>query len=85
MLKEDIQQILSREPFLPLRLHLADGRTFDVPFRDVARMLSYAVLVFIGMKEGSRQAKGYDRFSFDQITRIETLNARGGRRRKKAS
>jgi hypothetical protein len=92
MLKQDVQDLLSRNPFVPVRLpfvpvrlHLADGRTFDVPFPDVARVLSYGVLVFIGMKEGTRQADSYDRFTFDQITRIETLTSRGGRGRKKAS
>ena len=71
MQKEQVRNELNREPFVPLRLYLTDGRKFDVPFRDVAHMLSYGLLVFIGMKEGTRQAKSYDRFGFDQIERIE--------------
>ena len=85
MLKQEIEAFLSREPFVPLRLYLVSEKTFDIPFRDVARLLSYALLVFIGLKEGTRQAKGYDRFSFDQIARIEELKSKGGRRQKKAS
>ena len=85
MLREELQTFLSREPFVPLRLHLVNGKTFDIPFRDVARLLSYALLVFIGLKEGTRQAKSYDRFSFDQIARIEELKSKVGPRRKKAS
>ncbi|HZL37512.1 MAG TPA: hypothetical protein VFC78_19495 [Tepidisphaeraceae bacterium] len=86
MLKEEIKAAVWREPFVPLRLHLSNGKTFDVPFRDVARVLSYGLLVFIGMKEGTHQSKGYDRFSFDQIVRIEQRPANGrGRRRRKAS
>jgi hypothetical protein len=86
VLKEQIKAELGREPFIPLRLHLSDGKKFDVPFREVARVLSYAVLVFIGRDPKTRVSKGYDRFSFDQIVRIEQRPANGrGRGRKKAS
>ena len=85
MLKDEIKAELQRDPFVPLRLHLLDGRTFDVPFREVAHVLSFGVLVFIGLKEGTRQAKGYDRFPFDHVERIERRPTRGGQRRKKAS
>ena len=56
--KEAVRAELIREPFVPLRLHLSNGKTFDIPFRDAAHILSYGVLVFIGMKEGTRSAKG---------------------------
>ena len=86
MLKEEVRAELTREPFVPLRLHLKNGAKFDVPFRDVAHMLGYGVLVFIGLKEGTHQAKSYDRFTFESIDRIEHLPQRGTRRgRKKAS
>ena len=71
MLKEEVKTEIWREPFVPLRLHLSNGKKFDIPFREVARVLSYGILVFIGMKEGTHLAEGYDRFSFDQIIRIE--------------
>ncbi len=86
MLKEEIRAELTREPFVPLRLHLSDGRKFDVPFRDVAHIIASGVLVFIGLKEGTHQAKSYDRFGFDHIIRIEHRPARGGGKKgKKAS
>ena len=81
MLKEQVQTMLERDPFVPLRIHLQDGRKFDVSHRDAARFLGYGVLVFIGLEEGSRQAKGYDRFPFERIERIEELPA-GGRPRR---
>jgi len=81
--KEAIRSELNREPFIPLRLHLKDGRTFDVPFRQVARIVSSGVLVFIGLKEGTHSAKGYDRFAFNNVDRIE--HRKNGRKRKKAS
>ena len=86
MLKDEVGSELQREPFVPLRIHLKDGRHYDVPFRQVAHMLGYGVLVLIGLKQGSVQAKGYDRFPFDHIIRIEQRPPRGSnRRRRKAS
>jgi hypothetical protein len=67
-------------------LHLKGGKTFDIPFPEMYRMLGYGVLVFIGLKPGTHRAKGFDRFNFENIDRIEQLPKRGGsRRRKKAS
>jgi hypothetical protein len=83
MLKEDVRMILARAPFTPYRIHLLNGKHYDVDHRDVAHFLGYGVLVFIGLKEGTHQAKGYDRFPFDHIVRIEDRPV--VRRRKKAS
>ena len=85
MLKEEIKTLLNRDPFVPLRLHLRNGKTFDVQFREVAHLLSFGLLVLIGLKQGTHQAKTYDRFAFDDIVRIEPRPMRGGGRRKKAS
>jgi hypothetical protein len=86
MIKQDVHAQLTREPFAPLRIHLTDGRAFDVPFKDVAHLLGYGVLVLIGLKEGTHQAKAYDRFFFEQIDRIEPLPPRARRRpRRRAS
>ena len=39
MLKADVKLILNREPFVPLRLYLANGKVFNIGFRDVVRIL----------------------------------------------
>jgi hypothetical protein len=85
MLKDDVQAELRREPFVPLRLHLTGGRTFDVPFREVAHLLGYGVLVLVGLKQGTHRAKRYDRFTFEEIERIEQRPALGKGKRRKAS
>jgi hypothetical protein len=82
MEKEEVRTILSREPFTPFRIHLTNGKRYDVSHREVARFLGYGVLVFIGLKEGTRQAKGYDRFPFERIARIQDLPSRAGGRKK---
>jgi hypothetical protein len=83
MLKEDVRIALTREPFEPVRLHLTGGRKYDVPFREVAHLLGYGVLVLIGLKEGTHQATGYDRFAFDDIEKIERLPGSGGKNKKR--
>ncbi|MBC7783152.1 MAG: hypothetical protein H7144_04870 [Burkholderiales bacterium] len=85
MLKKDVKALITREPFVPYRIYLQDGRLFDVPFREVAHFLSFGVLVFIGMKQGSRRAENYDRFAFENISRIEDTSSMRSARRKKAS
>lgn len=83
MTRDEIYAALSRDPFEPLRLHLTSGKHFDVGFREVARLVRGGVLVLIGLKRGTHQAKSYDVFAFDLIERIERLPA--GRQRKRAS
>lgn len=73
MRKEDVEAELTREPFVPVRLHLTKGRKYDIAERRAAHMLGYGVLVLIGLKAGSVRAKGYDRFGFDAVERIEPL------------
>jgi len=84
--KEAVEQELTREPFVPLRLHLTNGKAFDVPFREVAHLVAHGVLVLIGLKKGTHQAKSYDRFNFEQIARIERRPvSKSPRGRRKAS
>lgn len=86
MQKEDVREELEREPFVPLRIHLKSGKRYDIPHNRVAHFLGYGVLVFIGLKENSVQAKGYDRFPFEEIERIEQRPAKSnGQKRRKAS
>ncbi len=82
--KQGMMKLLAREPFVPFRVHLENGKRYDVPFREVGHVLSFGFLVFIGMKQGTRSAKGYDRFPFEKIIRIEE-NPAAVRRRRKAS
>jgi hypothetical protein len=81
MTRDEVHGALTREPFVPLRLHLASGKTFDVTFREMARLVRGGLLVFIGMKRGTHQAKSYDVFGFDRIERIQPRPAAGQRKR----
>jgi hypothetical protein len=69
--RETIRAAVTREPFIPFRVHASDGRKFDVAFRDMVRALSAGLVVFIGMKEGSRQAQSFTELAYTNIDRIE--------------
>jgi hypothetical protein len=85
MTKQQVRAEFSREPFVPLRIHLNDGRRFEIPFREMTWLLGYDVLVFKGMKQGSRRAKSYTTFPYERIVRIEQRPGRAVTKRRKAS
>jgi hypothetical protein len=86
MTLNDVEVILSNEPFVPLRLDKTDGTKLDITFQHAVRVLDYGILIFKGVANNhSRVAKGFDVVEFDQIERIEPRRAGGGARRKKAS
>jgi hypothetical protein len=83
MEKEEVRNQLTRDPFVPLRLYIKDGRKLDVPVRQAAYMQSHGVLVLLGVKPGTYVIKGYDVIGFDAIERIEQRpKAEKGKRRK---
>jgi hypothetical protein len=86
MSKDQIKAELARDPFVPLRLHLRNGKKLQVPVREAAHVMKHDMLVVIGAKPQTHQAKGYLTFDFDDVVRIEQLRGgEGGPRRKKAS
>jgi len=86
MSKDEIKTELSRDPFVPLRLHLKNGTRVSVPFPEVAHVMHRDMLVVKGAKPGTRRAKGYVTFGFEDVIRIEQLrNGKSGPRRRKAS
>ncbi len=82
MLLEEVQTVLKRSPFVPLRLRKVDGKTLDIPFRHVAVPLNSGLLVMKGVKnENSREAKGYEVVGYQNIDRIEPRSNRSRRSR----
>jgi hypothetical protein len=86
----DIEAIgveIRRDPFVPLRIHLNNGRKLNVRFSTAAVLLKHGLMVFKGIrKEGSHVATGYEQIPYENIARIEHRFGRGrSQRRKKAS
>lgn len=85
MTSEDIKQELEREPFVPIRLHLASGQKMDIEYPDSAFVRQNTLLIVHRLAPGSAAIGNYDVVAFRLIERIELLDRakpRGGKRRK---
>jgi hypothetical protein len=72
MTYEDLQSQLSRDPFIPLRLHLVSGKTVEIRISDGAWMLRRTVMVHHRRKRPGDDA-GYDVIALRNIERIEQI------------
>jgi hypothetical protein len=71
---ENIQELLNREPFLPFRLVMTSGKTYEVVSPNSAALLKSEV--FVVLPDGERWAH----VPFLHIASIETLGNGRGRR-----
>jgi hypothetical protein len=74
MRPECIRDELHRQPFVPLRLHLTDGKTYDIRHPEMIIVTSREV--YVGREEtspGSGIAKGLDLVSLLHVVRVEQI------------
>ena len=71
---ENIQELLNREPFLPFRLIMTSGKTYEVVSSNSAALLKSEV--FVVFPDGERWAH----VPFLHIASIDTLTNGRGRR-----
>ncbi len=75
MKPEDIRELRDAEPFVPFRIFLTDGKTYDIPHRDF--LMVARNVIDIGLADNP--ASGiYDRIVWVSplhIVRIENLQA----------
>jgi hypothetical protein len=64
---------LRARPFVPLRLHMTDGSTFDIRHPEMAAVTTHTVLWFRDMDEQTGVIEAYDLLSLRHIVRIERL------------
>ena len=72
MRPESIRDELHRQPFVPLRLHLTDGKTYDIRHPEMIIVTSREV--YVGREETSPDsgiAKGLDLVSLLHVVRVE--------------
>ena len=69
-----LQQEVDRDPFIPLRLHLASGKTVDIRHSGAAWILSYGLLVLHGTKPGRSSATRYDVINYRLIEKLEQIS-----------
>jgi hypothetical protein len=78
---------LTRDPFVPFRVHLVSGKTVDVLAPNTAHTLAHSLLVLRNPTLGSPRAEGYDVLAYQNIERLEQLelgNRPGTKRRRPA-
>ena len=66
MRPEDIRELKDAQPFLPFRICLADGKSYDVPHRDFVMIAKTVIDIGIARNAGSG--------IYDQIVRISPLH-----------
>jgi hypothetical protein len=74
MTSEDVKQELERDPFVPLRLHLASGKTMDLPYPNTAWLRQNTIVIVHPLRRGTVEIGNYDVISLRLIERIEQLN-----------
>lgn len=83
MTEQAIDQELSREPFIPLRLHLDDGRTIDIENPGLALIAKLALYVARTDRPHSRIMDDFRLISLAHIVSVELLEPAGRSRRSK--
>ena len=74
MPSEDVRQELERQPFVPLRLHLASGQIISIPYSGTAWVRQNTLLIVHPLARDSAAIGGYDVIALRLIERIEPLN-----------
>jgi hypothetical protein len=74
MRPESLRDELHRQPFVPLRMFLTDGKTYDIRHPEMAIVTSREV--YVGREEtspGSGIARGLDLVSLLHVVRVEQV------------
>jgi hypothetical protein len=80
MTTEDLEQELDRDPFVPLRLHLASGQKIPIEYPNSAFVRDNTLLIVHRLEPGTSKIGGYDVVAFRLIERIEQDGAGGTRK-----
>jgi hypothetical protein len=81
MTAEDVKQELDRDPFVPIRLHLASGAKIDIEHPNSAFVRQNTLLVVHRLAPNSSAIGNYDVIALRLIERITTMEQRGGARK----
>lgn len=71
---EQIRALLRRKPFVPMRIHLTDGTTYDVRHPEMAFITRTTVEIGLEEKEGSGVADQVMYCSLVHVVRVENLD-----------
>ena len=74
MTSEDVKQELERQPFVPLRLHLASGQKIEIPYPNTAWIRQNTIVIVHPLERGTVRIGNYDVIALRLIERIEQVN-----------
>ena len=80
---EDIQELLTKHPFEPFRICMSDGRTYDITHPDLCLPGRNKVHVAVPEPKAKRLIMRVDQCALVHIVRVEPLNGKAERRRRK--
>jgi hypothetical protein len=78
MKREPLEELLKRRPFQPFRIHLSDGRTFDVRFPGITLLSQYSLTIGYPAADDPDPEPAYERTEWvllSLIDRVEMLPA----------
>jgi hypothetical protein len=78
MNSEEVKQEIARDPYLPLRLHLNNGRKIDLPYQNMGWLQRTALLVVHRLGPRTQVIDSYDVIELGLIERIEQLPGPAG-------
>ena len=73
MRPEDIRELLHTEPFKPFRVHLSDGRTFDIHHPEFVFVLRSRLDIGVADNSGSEFPDRTERCALLHIVSVEEL------------
>ncbi len=74
MRAEELRDLLDRRPFVPIRLHFADGTTFDIRHPEMALLTRSTVEIGLPEDQASKIADRVVDCTLAHIVRVENLN-----------
>ncbi len=73
----EVREHLEQRPFVPFRIHVSDGSSFDVPHPDFVLLTRWAV--HVGHDTGHDDLpERVTRIAIGHVTRIEEIDPTGG-------
>jgi hypothetical protein len=70
---EEFAQLLRTRPFVPLRIHLSGGKTYDIYHPDLVLVLHQRLDIGVGANPGTGVVDAVDHCSLLHVVRVEEL------------
>ena len=72
---EDIREILEAAPFKPFRLHMTEGKVFEVTHPELVILTRWKLIIGLPQQEGTRVVEHVEHCGLIHVVRVEELQA----------